>query len=193
MRKGIFFLFSTIAAMILEKICSGIFERGIEGLLSICPFFAGWVYKRISEEYPVNLSFYLFILIVLFMTYEFTKAYRVNCETEKCKGECDRCKLKHSLKCVWKKLKDWFLHSGSYKSVLAAVWIFVFLFLTLTNYINHTTVCISNNIEIVAPYVSEMEYKELRRDFHLMNSYSDYSKLRERMERYATENGIVLR
>ena len=50
-----------------------------------------------------------------------------------------------------------------------------------------------NNIEIVAPYITDMEYKQLRADFFQMDSKSDYQSLVEKLESIAESHGLQLK
>ena len=49
------------------------------------------------------------------------------------------------------------------------------------------------NIEIVAPYVDELEYKQLKSKFLQMNSYSDFSEISNRLNQISQENNIKLK
>lgn len=60
--------------------------------------------------------------------------------------------------------------------------------------ISHTiAVNTLHNIDIVAPYVADHDYKLLLSDFYQMESESDYNTLIRRISSIATENGLTLK
>ncbi len=48
------------------------------------------------------------------------------------------------------------------------------------------------NIEIVSPYISDIEYKQLKSSFHLIKTQDDYEKLLDKIEDIADANEINL-
>ncbi len=50
-----------------------------------------------------------------------------------------------------------------------------------------------NNIDIVAPYVSDIEYRQLRSDFFQMDSKTDYENIVEELTSIAEENELQLK
>ena len=61
-----------------------------------------------------------------------------------------------------------------------------------TIYVNKTVTALTNNIEIVSPYISDLEYKKLKSAFHLMNSRADYDSLCDSLNKIADENQLQL-
>ncbi|MEY8265132.1 hypothetical protein AALA79_01945 [Lachnospiraceae bacterium 64-25] len=55
--------------------------------------------------------------------------------------------------------------------------IFTFFYLAKNAYIRENSLKLTCNIEIVSPYVSDSEYKQLKSSFHSMQSRSDYEEL----------------
>lgn len=51
----------------------------------------------------------------------------------------------------------------------------------------------TNNIEIVSPCISDLEYKQLKSDFHTLESADDYNKLQEKLQTIAENNDIKLK
>ena len=49
-------------------------------------------------------------------------------------------------------------------------------------FIHYTAMNILNQIEIVAPYISDQEYKEIKSDFYSMESKEDFEALTERLD-----------
>lgn len=52
---------------------------------------------------------------------------------------------------------------------------------------------LTNNIEIVSPYISDIEYKTLKSDFHLMENHEDYNQLIFRLQKFADDNSLKLK
>ena len=48
------------------------------------------------------------------------------------------------------------------------------------------------NIEIVSPYISDIEYKQLKSSFHLIKTQDDYEKLLDKIQDIADANEINL-
>lgn len=59
--------------------------------------------------------------------------------------------------------------------------------------ITSTATITLNNIEIVAPYISDMEYKTIKSQFYSMQSENDYITITTRLEEIAEENNIRLK
>lgn len=67
------------------------------------------------------------------------------------------------------------------------------LFISVTGYINSTIAKLTNNIEIVAPYIDDYEYKLLKSTFYSMEGADDYHSLVTELNRIAETNGIKLK
>ena len=50
-----------------------------------------------------------------------------------------------------------------------------------------------NNIEIVSPYISDIEYKQFKSSFHLIENKEDYDNLYSQLERVAASYSIQLK
>ncbi len=61
------------------------------------------------------------------------------------------------------------------------------------SFINHCQTITLCNIEIVSPYISDHEYKELKSSFHSISSQSDYDDLQSVIDTIATANGLMLK
>ena len=79
------------------------------------------------------------------------------------------------------------------RDIIAAIWIVTIAFLSLTNFVNHTMIRLTNNIEIIAPYVTDEEYKYLKSDFTLMKNYNDFCELTNALNKYASDNNVILK
>ena len=72
-------------------------------------------------------------------------------------------------------------------------YVFYFVFMSKTSYIINTGTRLLSNIEIVSPYISDIEYKQLRSDFFSMSSRNDFDELNSALSEYADEFGIDLK
>lgn len=62
-----------------------------------------------------------------------------------------------------------------------------------SSFIRYETIALTNNIEIVSPYISDAEYKQLKSKFHLMETQSDYYILMKELETIADEYSLKLK
>lgn len=83
-------------------------------------------------------------------------------------------------------------------------YLFIFIFLTIvlillmffygrSSFIRNKTITLTNNIEIVSPYVSDIEYKQLKSKFHSIETQSDYEALIEELKSIAEEYSLKLK
>ena len=187
MKKLIVAVFSLMAPILLERIFSGFLEKGIQYMVSNECFYSNWVYRRISEGVRVNLGFYIILILIIYFTILFVTNHNKKKEKsgKNCKGKCKECQKNHTFQCVSSKICDWYKHSEGYVAIIAAIWIVTIAFLSLTNFVNHTMIRLTNNIEIIAPYVTDEEYKYLKSDFTLMKNYNDFCELTNALNKYA--------
>lgn len=61
------------------------------------------------------------------------------------------------------------------------------------SFINHCQTITLCNIEIVSPYISDHEYKELKSSFHSISTKNDYDDLQSVIDNIATVNGLMLK
>lgn len=78
-------------------------------------------------------------------------------------------------------------------SCLIPIFTLFFMVAVQTIYVNKTVTALTNNIEIVSPYISDLEYKKLKSAFHLMNSRADYDSLCDSLNKIADENQLQLK
>ena len=62
--------------------------------------------------------------------------------------------------------------------------------LTSRTYYDVTDRCTLRDFEIVAPYISDQEYKELRSSFYSMDSKADYTSLRSTIDQIMESEGL---
>ena len=77
---------------------------------------------------------------------------------------------------------------------VAALFILIFsCIFTKYIYVQTNIVRLTNNIEIVSPYISDQEYKILKSEFHSMQSRKDYDDLNLKLESISKENSIRIK
>lgn len=77
-------------------------------------------------------------------------------------------------------------------SIIICISALLFTYMQYT-YSNSIITKTTNNIEIVSPYISDLEYKQLKSDFHTLESADDYKKLQEKLQTIAESNDIKLK
>ena len=60
-------------------------------------------------------------------------------------------------------------------------------------FVNEKIVAMTNNIEIVSPYISDIEYKQLKSDFHTIKCSYDYDELMQKLQHIAEMHSITLK
>lgn len=78
------------------------------------------------------------------------------------------------------------------------VWIIIIIILLYFNYarsvfINNKIIIMTNNIEIISPYVSDIEYKKFKSDFHMIQCRRDYEDLEQTLQSIADAHSITLK
>ena len=186
------FILSTILAFVIEKIFSRPLEMLVMWLTSNDCFLSQWLYKRIAMGTPVNIPFYLLIITVVAITCFIINKYKTGTQIN-CEEMCKKCSLQNRLfSCFALKCKKRFKEKKGYRLLIAAVWFVWLVFISLTNYVNLSETRIQNNIEIIAPYISELEYKELKSEWHSIENYSDYNALMNIIDEYGEDNELLL-
>ena len=169
--------------------------------------FIDLIYTYVATGRPVDTSRYIFMILVSFLLIELTmisskgiKSYKnlVNRQNELInptdskpmvpakKEQTDLEKLNDIVKHA--KLFSWF-----YVIFTVCYWAMYFVFTMSVGYINNTITKLTNNIEIVAPYIEDSEYKLLKSSFYSMDSADDYQSLVTELNRIAEINGIELK
>ena len=184
---------------IIEKLLTNIYNEFVHKILSLSNVFSLFVssffYSRISEGVYINISFYIFIIIIALILIKIIYPHIPNkfpCgikKIEKC-GKKSSCGLSKRTKCLVICAVN---HRIVKSFVLAIIYIVFILFLLTTNFINKTITRTTNNIEIVSPYITDNEYKKLKSDFHSMKNSIDYKELTQNLESIAKENAIELK
>ncbi|MEI1257502.1 hypothetical protein V8Q34_22495 [Blautia sp. JLR.GB0024] len=73
---------------------------------------------------------------------------------------------------------------------LVAILVFVYMQYA---FVNAKIISSTNNIEIVSPFVSDQEYRQLKSEFHLIQNSNDYEKLYDKLQDIADKNDIKLK
>lgn len=76
-------------------------------------------------------------------------------------------------------------------SVIIIIWIISIL--GFYSYADNIVCKTIGNIEIVSPYISDVEYKTLKSNFYSMDSKSDYDALMDNLNRIASNNSLKLK
>lgn len=61
------------------------------------------------------------------------------------------------------------------------------------SYVYNKALMLTNNIEIVSPYISDTEYKQLKSDFHSIENQADYNDLINRLNNIASNHSLKLK
>ena len=62
-----------------------------------------------------------------------------------------------------------------------------------TSFVNKKITVLTNNIDIVSPYITDFEYKKLISNFHTIKSSDDYSNLESALKVIAESHAIILK
>lgn len=81
----------------------------------------------------------------------------------------------------------------------AGIFLLVLLYIILlysyarNSYVNKKITVLTNNIEIVSPYISDSEYKQLKSAFHSMKSSNDYDDLISHLSKISNDYSLTLK
>lgn len=75
----------------------------------------------------------------------------------------------------------------------AIILISLMFFYGKSSFIRNKTIILTNNIEIVSPYISDIEYKQMKSKFHSMETKNDYNSLIEELETIAKKYSLKLK
>lgn len=169
--------------------------------------FIDLIYTYVATGRPVDTSRYLFMILASFILLELTrissksiKSYKnlvtrqneLTNPTENKPMVPAKKELTNSEK-VDDLVKHVRIYSWFCMTISICYWVMYFIFMTSVGYINNTITKLTNNIEIVAPYIEDSEYKLLKSSFYSMDSSDDYHSLVTELNRIAEINGIKLK
>lgn len=80
-------------------------------------------------------------------------------------------------------------HISIFKCIIVILFIYEAFIVSFSNSTARRTL---NNIEIIAPYISDMDYKTLKSNFYQMDSKSDYIQIISMIESVASENDLKI-
>jgi len=75
----------------------------------------------------------------------------------------------------------------------AIILISLIFFYGKSSFIRNKTITLTNNIEIVSPYISDIEYKQMKSKFHSIETKNDYILLIEELETIAKKYSLKLK
>lgn len=192
-------ILSIISAAIWEKIISPHFNEFMNYILSFGNKFitiiSNLIYTRIATGIYINIPYFIFMIIMSFLIlvwlieiYCVYKLKRIHIYNEVNKKE----QIKQD-----NKINVW-LFKVIYSKYLLSVYtafiiLFYLFFFLITNFINDTITKVTNNIEIISPYIDDYNYKMLKSKFYLMTSRKDYEDLTLIIDKYGNEFGITLK
>ena len=186
-----------------ERFLTPVYDAIINNLLSAkntgLKFISDFIYSRISEGVYVNIPFYIFIVIVSLLLgllicsilLPYKKANSC-CDADSISSCPKRKRLNFLLRARC------FLFNPKRRKLLTSISCIVLyalflLFVLTTNFVNLTITRTTNNIEILAPYISDQDYKILKSNFHSISSRSDFDSLTNLLNKYATNVGVELK
>lgn len=183
---------------ILEKILSPAYDTVINWAFSTSNVWlqviSSLFYSRISEGVYINIPFYIFIVIVGSLLIKLIVPPK---PSTTCGDENMDCCQKEPPCILSKRIKCLFIYSIQQKPfkifICITLYVLFILFILTTNFINKTITRTTNNIEIVAPYIDDYDYKCLKSNFHSMNSLSDFNDLNDKLEEYARKANLTLK
>lgn len=206
----LYILIPLILTALWEKILNQFLDYSIEKILSaggiIFDKISLIIYTRISSGYLINFSNFVLenllsigIVFLIFETYDTYKSY---IDVDKVQSEPsfnDTCELSFtelSNKLQENQNKIKFLYKKYFKlkiGTITCLIIFYLITVAYTSYVDNTIIKLTSNIEIVSPYINDIEYKTLKSQFYSMKSGEDFIKLNYSLERIASKNHIVLK
>lgn len=75
----------------------------------------------------------------------------------------------------------------------AIILISLIFFYGKSSFIRNKTITLTNNIEIVSPYISDIKYKQMKSKFHSIETKNDYNLLIEELETIAKKYSLKLK
>ena len=202
-------------ALIITKLSESFFSYLYSVFLDISgksiAFISDLTYMEISKGYSERMATSAFCIIVVILIYALflffsyitkihLKACKINKEyinSDNQSSESDentttksKEQLKKEIIKMRKKEKCLYIE---FCILYTFIFIFLFIFYCSTIYIHQKTISLTNNIEIVSPYISDVEYKQLKSKFHSMETQYDYNALMKELESIADEYSLKLK
>jgi len=159
------------------------------------------IYRNISGGFNDENSFFLLFLVPYFgFIFLFYLAHVKNVF----KQGATTARAKSDFECVYKEddddiddanfdIKKFALLALKAIALLAFQILLVAFLYGQFSFIQRTKTSTLNNIEIVSPYIEDIEYKQLKSDFHSMESKQDYDSLIEKLTVISSEYNIRLK
>lgn len=167
----------TLFAIILERIFApiiDIFTSNTKLLgLSIIRSFSDSYYQIIAHggtgQSEVAFTFFVFIILLICLSY--LVVFKRNTFQP----------------------RESILLTSAIRTLFAATYLFLCILIASYSMASNKSVTMLTNIEIVAPYISDHDYKQLKSDFYLIETREDYIALQSRIESIARKKLTQLR
>lgn len=207
-----------IITKILEPLSEFLFSNFLNIGGSFVAFISNFTYREISNGFSEQSSsvvlFFVFMLLIGFFVNLYSISYinyrAIKNEVNELLTSIDDSaitfensnnvtsdNLNEGLELVEKKIKELGCLNNSSILRLTILLFFLLLLLSFTygqsSYIRDKTIVLTNNIEIVSPYISDIEYKQLKSKFHSIETQSDYNALMKELETIASECSLKLK
>ena len=197
-------LAGTFLALLADKFLNPVFSYLYSLLINtgvgIVRNISDSTYKQISNGYTEQsatmiLTFLciaiLEIPLIIYMKYPDTlkeKEYAIDYSSDDSRLTIS--KIKAEIREARHKIKLYYFGTLICSVILSLSVMFMYARLV---FIQREIFTLTNNIEIVSPYISDIEYKTLKSDFHLMENHEDYNQLIFRLQKFADDNSLKLK
>lgn len=215
-------IIGAIIAVIITKVFDPLGEFLFSNILNIGGSFITYIsnstyseisngFSELSSSRALYLIYLLFVLFltctysILFQKYKsrknkltqlFTSIDNTTQISEKSSiVESDN--LKENIETTKKQVRK-LSRSNNFSFMIDTIWFLSFFLLISffngqSSFIRNRTIALTNNIEIVSPYITDEEYKQLKSKFHSMETQSDYKALMKELEIIADEYSLKLK
>lgn len=121
-----------------------------------------------------------------------TSIERLEKDTEKLKIQLDKNNQRINKLMSKRKSFDTFMYISTKIWIIFLMVLLVFIY-SRNIFINKKIIVMTNNIEIVSPYISDIEYKQFKSDFHTIHNSYDYEELMQSLQIIADAHSITLK
>lgn len=205
------FLFSKAFDPICESIYSFILRVGDYFIVS----FSNSTYREIAlgltEQASYSLLYFIYLVLVLFFKFimdsidkdiysNLTEDERkINTWKHLEKNSHDEKQITpsenalHAFEAQLTNRRKYFKRARIFLTILIYVLLFVIIMMNARQtFIHKKTITAINNIEIVAPYISDLQYKQFKSDFYMIQNKQDYDALLTSIKAIASQENILL-
>lgn len=187
------FLQTLLWESVISPLCDKIFSFVTKIFSTIHSSYFNNLYSEISLGYQDQYSHFVYLAVCFIMLmFIIGLIYEILTDIGKTYHIAIHEKIvRHGIKQI-EKLPTWFM---IIETLLILITAYVVLFFSIGRnaYINNTISSSLANIEIVSPYISDLEYKTLKSEFHSMDSKEDYDNFCSHLKEVAENNHVVLK